>query len=383
MKICLNMIVRNEEAVIERCLKSVLPFIDCWCIQDTGSTDGTKEIIKRVLGHVPGLLFDVPWSNFGFNRTRAVSIAQEMVVAVNSMGERCGTLPELGGPGFGDKADFILFMDADDQLVDSMHFNPCRLEKGKSHFVSMTLGDTSYRRMLIVPNTVAWRWEGVIHEYPVPAEDVASSPGVVPNLMVLAGVEGARSRDPEKYQKDAELLRLELEKDPTNARNQFYYAQSLSHAGNAALALSAYLIRVELGGFEEECWYAKYQAGMMSIRAGVYELAERYLRDALLRRPWRAEPALELSRLYMGKKDFSSAYAYASLAATTPYPRDDQLFVDQATYEWASMDALSIAAYWLGRKEESKIGCLALLGVGSKLPETERGRVKANLMHSI
>ena len=45
----LNMIVKNEAHVILRCLASVKPWIDSWCIVDTGSSDGTQEIIQNYL----------------------------------------------------------------------------------------------------------------------------------------------------------------------------------------------------------------------------------------------------------------------------------------------------------------------------------------------
>ena len=47
--ICLNMIVKNESPVIERCLASVKKLIDYWVICDTGSTDGTQKLIQKVL----------------------------------------------------------------------------------------------------------------------------------------------------------------------------------------------------------------------------------------------------------------------------------------------------------------------------------------------
>jgi glycosyltransferase involved in cell wall biosynthesis len=40
----LVMIVKNEEAVLERALRSALPFISTYVIVDTGSTDSTKDI---------------------------------------------------------------------------------------------------------------------------------------------------------------------------------------------------------------------------------------------------------------------------------------------------------------------------------------------------
>jgi hypothetical protein len=43
--LCLNMIVKNESKIISRLLESVVPYIDCYCICDTGSTDNTIETI--------------------------------------------------------------------------------------------------------------------------------------------------------------------------------------------------------------------------------------------------------------------------------------------------------------------------------------------------
>ena len=45
--VCLNMIVKNESAIIERCLNAVYPFIDEYCIVDTGSTDDTIDKIEN------------------------------------------------------------------------------------------------------------------------------------------------------------------------------------------------------------------------------------------------------------------------------------------------------------------------------------------------
>ena len=48
IKLSLAMIVKNEEATIERVLKSAIPFCDQMVVVDTGSTDKTVEIAKSL-----------------------------------------------------------------------------------------------------------------------------------------------------------------------------------------------------------------------------------------------------------------------------------------------------------------------------------------------
>ena len=70
------MIVKNESPVIEKCLASVKGMIDYWVIVDTGSTDGTQQIIKNFMKDVPGKLYERPWVNFAHNRNEALDLAR-------------------------------------------------------------------------------------------------------------------------------------------------------------------------------------------------------------------------------------------------------------------------------------------------------------------
>src|SRR5947209_5720255 len=90
--VCLTMIVKNESHVIERCVVSAKPFINSWCIVDTGSEDNTPKIIGRALEGVPGELHRREWRNFGSNRSEAIQLA--------------GRVP-----------DYLLFLDADEVLT--------------------------------------------------------------------------------------------------------------------------------------------------------------------------------------------------------------------------------------------------------------------------
>lgn len=59
ISVSLCMIVKNEEDVLERCLKSVAGLVDEIIIVDTGSTDRTREIAT----HFTNQIFDFPWQD--------------------------------------------------------------------------------------------------------------------------------------------------------------------------------------------------------------------------------------------------------------------------------------------------------------------------------
>ena len=72
--ICLVMIVKNESKVIRRCIDSVRNYINYWVIVDTGSTDGTQDLIKEIMDEygIKGELHERPWVDFGYNRTESL-----------------------------------------------------------------------------------------------------------------------------------------------------------------------------------------------------------------------------------------------------------------------------------------------------------------------
>ncbi len=76
--VCLNMIVKNEMANLDRCLGAVAPYIACWVIGDTGSTDGTQEFIRSFFAarSIPGELHSFPFINFAQARNEALDRAR-------------------------------------------------------------------------------------------------------------------------------------------------------------------------------------------------------------------------------------------------------------------------------------------------------------------
>ena len=78
--ICLNMIVKNESKVIQRCLESVKGTIDYWVIVDTGSTDGTQQLIKECLKDIPGELHERPWVDLSITGMRRSSTQKRKAI---------------------------------------------------------------------------------------------------------------------------------------------------------------------------------------------------------------------------------------------------------------------------------------------------------------
>jgi hypothetical protein len=62
--ICLVMLVKNEAAIIERCLASVRGLIDRWLIIDAGLRMTRCAGCGRALRHIPGEAVSQPWRDF-------------------------------------------------------------------------------------------------------------------------------------------------------------------------------------------------------------------------------------------------------------------------------------------------------------------------------
>ena len=64
--VTLCMIVKDETHIIEQCLRSMAKYVDRYDITDTGSTDGTPELIKKTMDElgVPGEVYLSDWKGF-------------------------------------------------------------------------------------------------------------------------------------------------------------------------------------------------------------------------------------------------------------------------------------------------------------------------------
>jgi hypothetical protein len=343
------MIVKDESPVIRRCLASVKPWIDRWVIVDTGSTDGTQDIIRQELADIPGMLVEREWVDFAHNRNEALAIARQ------------------------ENTDYILFLDADEVLRVPEGFTWNTLTED-AYFLTAEYGDVTYSRLLLIATRLNWQWNGVLHEYLTSATEAKKAHLEWPRVVVHH--DGARSRDPNTYRKDIELLKGALKADPGNARYRFYLAQSWRDCGDLEKALIAYRHRAAMPGWSEETFYAVYQAGCVAQQLGC---AADIVRAAYLAayqfRPTRAEPLYQLARYHRFRQEWELAYLFARQAVDIARP-DDMLFVDDSVYHWRCLDELAVAASHVGEDAQGLAATTALLE--RSLPGSEMARVTAN-----
>jgi len=350
--ITLCMIVKNEAPVIRRCLDSVRPLIDHWVIVDTGSTDGTQDIIRKHLHDLPGTLHERPWRDFAHNRSEALVLAR-------------------------DKADYTLIIDADDTLQIAPGAAMPELT-ADSYTLELDDSGIVYQRTQLVRSAQSWRYEGVLHEFLTC--DGAGPAGHISQIRMRRNHDGARRKDPHTYRRDAEVLETALQTETRDfliARYRFYLAQSYRDCGQREQALENYLRRADLGFWQEEVFVSLYEAAKLkeALAHPEQDIIDTYLRasDAL---PTRAEALHGAARFCRYKGRNAEGYEIARRGLDLPL-RTDALFVEPWIYETGLLDEYAINAYWSGHYHECLDASLKILATG-KPTGTEMKRITAN-----
>lgn len=192
--ISLCMIVKNEEAVLKRCLESAKTVADEIVIVDTGSDDDTVRIAKEYTNRV----YSYPW-NDDFASARNFAFSK--------------------GTG-----DYLLWLDADDQISETELPKIPELKKTlESELPDVVFcpysvgGDTVFTRERFLRRTAGFFWQGRVHECIAPRGKMIRSDFTVTHL----GSEKPRGkRNLHIYQKWAAEERL-------SGRDLFYYGREL------------------------------------------------------------------------------------------------------------------------------------------------------------
>ncbi len=340
--IALCMIVKNESHIIRQTLENLYDKIkfEYWVISDTGSTDNTKEIITEFFKEkgVPGELHEDEWKDFGHNRSLAFEY------------------------GFSAPVDFLFIFDADDRLNGDFKLGNLKklLHPTLPTQFHLHIGTGfTYTRPFIFHNDHKWKFYGVLHEYAGLAEEGEIYTCIINgNYHVDSRREGARSQDPKKYEKDAEILdKAYHEECKTNgkfkSRYAFYCANSYKDCRNLEKAIEFYKIRTTLGNYQEEVYLSYlYGARCMILLNKSEEEIENMLLKGWESMRNRSECLFTLSNYLRMKEKFTKAYVYAELGTKIPFPHECRLFVEKDIFEFKIFDECAISAFYTKRYEE-------------------------------
>lgn len=326
----LSMIVKNEAGRIAHTLTSAKPHLDRWCILDTGSTDGTQDVVRETLRGLPGALHEAPFVDFAATRNLALDLCE-------------GT-------------EFILWLDADDELRGGPALRAFlarergRMDRG-AHYVRVEMAATRFDSVRVLRPKSGWRFEGKVHEVLTHAERPLPSGHIEGVTIVHETDDHSQARSRARWERDVALLESEVALRPTLARPAFYLAMTLFWLGRYEDAIHAFDRRIALGGWAEEVFYAKLSKARAAKAAGRpwSEVLVMHL-DAHAAAPQRAEPLFEVAMHYDAEGNHALALLFARRAYDLPLPAEDVLFVEHEVYEWRAADLVGTHAYWLGER---------------------------------
>lgn len=325
MKLCLNMIVKNESAIIKRLLKSVLPYIDCYCICDTGSTDKTISIIESFFKehNIPGKIIQEPFRDFGYNRTFSLKACQSLDV------------------------EYILLLDADMVLEGPLSRTELHTMLTKDIYY-LFQGDNAffYKNVRIVKNRPDIEYWGVTHEYLKHPENCVREHIDKAKLFIKDIGDGGCKDD--KFIRDVALLKKGLEQNPNNDRYTFYLANSYKDSKQYENAIETYKKRIALGGWEEEVCYSYYNIGNCYKHLNQMEHAIYWWLEGYQFYPKRVESIYEVIHHYRCESKYVLAYGYYQLAnhSNKNYNHDDHLFLKKDIYDYKLDYEFSIIGYY-------------------------------------
>lgn len=356
-KLALNFICKDESHVVETMLESAKGIVDLIVVNDTGSTDGTQQIIKN-FGEkygIPTYVFERPFDDFEKSRNYAMDKLREVV-------------KELGWDA--NKVHGFWF-DCDETLVIEPRFKKEQFTKDL-YMINTFIGQMKYTRNTFFKVSKPFRWYGPVHEFIVCDEQNITS-GLADSISVDVKMTGSSWQGDisKKYLSHAQKLEAYIADNRQDPRWIFYTAQSFHDSASMRdnkdeneerlrRSIRYYKERVARNdGYPEEIYYSQYRIGtIMRILDEPWPLTHQELLKAYSMDPLRAESIKVIIDYYLQMNEWHLAYMYTKFAKMNfhmknPYPTR-LLFVDEATYVWKIAEAHSAACYYTGRMDEAK-----------------------------
>jgi len=371
-KLALNFICKDESHVIGKMLESCKTITDLIVVNDTGSTDGTQDIIRKFgeENNIPTYVFERPFDDFEKSRTYAMEKLRDVV-------------KELGWDA--NKVHGYWF-DCDETLVIDSKFNKDQFVNDL-YMINTFIGQMKYTRNTFFRVSKPFRFYGPIHEFIVCDEKNITS-GLAENIHVDVKMTGASWRGdiPTKYKNHAFILEKYIDTNRQDPRWIFYTAQSYHDSASIPdnreeneerlrRAIKYYKERVTRNdGYPEEIFYSQFRVGtIMRSLEEPWCLTKQELLKAYNIDPLRGESIKIIIDYYLQVSEWNMAYLYSKFAklnfhGKNPYP-SRLLFVDEALYEWKFLEAHAASSFYCGKHEEAKACYQEMVNISKSHPQ--------------
>lgn len=318
--ISLCMIVKNEEAVLARCLDSVKDAVDEIIIVDTGSSDRTKEIAALFTEQV----YDLVWED-DFAKARNFAFSKAIM-------------------------DYQMWLDADDVLEKESAKKLHSLKKTLAADVVMlpyhvafdSSGNPtfSYYRERLLRRDRGFLWEGAVHETITPSGNI-----IYEEIPVLH--KKLHVNDPDR---NLRIFEKQLAAGKSfSPRERYYYARELFyHERYAEAAKSFTTFLSDSSGWIEDKVGACIQLAGCYRRLGKPDAAmQALLQSFLFDRP-RAEICCELGSILLEQKRFEEAVFWYETAAGVPFSVGENGFSQPDCHDYIPFIQLCVCYDRLG-----------------------------------
>ena len=303
----LCIMVKNGGELFEQMLETNINIIDRWTILDTGSTDGTVEVIKKLLvGKKKGTLYEEPFINFRDSRNHCLHLA-------------------------GTTCKYNLMLD-DTYVVDNnlrSFLNEIRGDQfGDSYSLTIKSHDVEYISNRITKSEKKLRYIYTMHEVIQDKDNI--NVRVPDNRAFVNDLNNdyMQNRSDARKHYDLKCLYEMLEEYPDDPRHLFYLGQTYKMLENFEKAAEYYYKRAffKVDGFEQE----KFDALFEFTRISIYQLNkpwrqfEKYYNMCIEWQPTRPEGNYFLGIHYFLEENLNVAFDHFKKAHQIGFPSHQQ-----------------------------------------------------------